>query len=167
MLESSSVDTSSVIGLIRHLLSSVSTGTEGGATAEEIGCILWDLSAGENISKSMVIDGRMLDVVEAIFHAQLSLDTHDSRILEICMGIMGNLATSEELAGSIAGAQTLLDTITGHMMFLDDTPVLSELCRLASVALRKQVRTSTLPLYALMVSPFQPPVPGACMQSRS
>ncbi|GAB2274670.1 hypothetical protein Dimus_009441 [Dionaea muscipula] len=95
---------------------------------EESGCVLWDLAANKSHAEFMV-ENLVLEVLLA------NLTTSDSvRITEINVGIIGNLACHEVPMKKIISTNGLVEAIVDQV-FLDDTPCLSETCRLVSLGL--------------------------------
>lgn len=96
------------------------------ANWEEFGCTLWDLAANETHAELMV-QNFILDVLLA----NLTV-SHTSRVKEICLGIVGNLACHEVSRKQIAAKTGLIDAIVDHL-FLDDTSCLCEVFRLITL----------------------------------
>jgi len=74
---------------------------------EEAGCVLWDLAANPDHAKFM----------------------------EICLGIMGNLACHAVLERAMVATIGLVQMVV-QQLFFEDSPTLSETCRLLSAGLR-------------------------------
>ncbi|KAM0889455.1 hypothetical protein ACQ4PT_027693 [Festuca glaucescens] len=96
---------------------------------EECGCILWDLAASEPQAEHM-IDNSVLEVLLENLRVADS-----SRVKEVCLGIMGNLACHESLVDAICLEKGLITTVV-NQLFLDDVKCLSETFRLLAAALR-------------------------------
>ncbi|GAB2234803.1 hypothetical protein Droror1_Dr00004069 [Drosera rotundifolia] len=122
------------IGNIDHLRSpkSQATGVESRLAREEVweesGCILWDLAANKSHAEFMV-ENLVLEVLLANL-----LTSNSVRITEISMGIIGNLACHEGLMKKMISTNGLVEAILDQL-FLDDTPCLSETCRLLGLGL--------------------------------
>lgn len=103
------------------------------STLEEVwegnGCILWDLAASQTHAELMV-ENLVLDVLLANFTVSQS-----TRVREICLGILGNVACHEVLMKSIVSTKGLIDAIVDQL-FLDDTQCLCEACRFLSLAIQ-------------------------------
>ncbi|KAJ4910942.1 ARM repeat superfamily protein [Raphanus sativus] len=95
---------------------------------EEHGCVLWDLAANETHAELMV-----QNLILQVLNANLLVST-SSRIREICLGIIGNLACHEALLKHIEFTSGLVNTLVGQL-FLDDTQSLTELCRILTTGL--------------------------------
>ncbi|GJN23717.1 hypothetical protein PR202_gb11388 [Eleusine coracana subsp. coracana] len=80
---------------------------------EESGCILWDLAASKP----------------------------QAELMEICLGIMGNLACHESLVNAMSLQNGLIATVVDQL-FLDDSACLSETFRLLSAVLRSSASVS-------------------------
>ncbi|KAL6516727.1 hypothetical protein OROGR_020032 [Orobanche gracilis] len=98
-------------------------------TWEECGCILWDLSASEDHAQFMV-QNLILDVLLA----NLVVSQY-SRITEISLGIIGNLACHEMTRKQIASRNELVRVIVEQLL-LDDVPCLCEVCRVLTLCLQ-------------------------------
>ncbi|TVU45658.1 hypothetical protein EJB05_05150 [Eragrostis curvula] len=96
---------------------------------EESGCILWDLAASKPQAELM-----MNNLVLEVLLANLQV-TQSSRVKEICLGIMGNLACHESLVNAMSLQNSLIATIVDQL-FLDDSACLSETFRLLSAVLQ-------------------------------
>ncbi|KAM0859901.1 hypothetical protein ACQ4PT_046869 [Festuca glaucescens] len=96
---------------------------------EDCGCILWDLAASEPQAEHM-IDNSVLEVLLENLRVADS-----SRVKEVCLGIMGNLACHESLVDAICLEKGLITTVV-NQLFLDDVKCLSETFRLLAAALR-------------------------------
>ncbi|PON98747.1 Armadillo-type fold containing protein [Trema orientale] len=105
---------------------SVSLGEEAW---EEYGCTLWDLSATKTHAE-MMVENLLLEVLSANLMVQQSM-----RAIEICLGIIGNLACHEVPLKHIVSTNGLTDLIV-NQLFVDDTQCLCEACRLFSLGLR-------------------------------
>ncbi|KAL3616066.1 hypothetical protein CASFOL_040360 [Castilleja foliolosa] len=101
-------------------------------TWEECGCILWDLAASEDHAQFMV-QNLILDVLLANLVVSQS-----SRITEISLGIIGNLACHEIPRNQIASKNGLVRAIVEQLL-LDDIPCLGEACRLLTLCLQGSV----------------------------
>ncbi|KAK6163439.1 hypothetical protein DH2020_000303 [Rehmannia glutinosa] len=97
-------------------------------TWEECGCILWDLAASEDHAQFMV-QKFILDVLLANL-----VVSQPSRITEISLGIIGNLACHEISRKQIASTNGLVGAIVEQLL-LDDVPCLCEACRLMRIFL--------------------------------
>ncbi|KAF3333028.1 protein saal1 [Carex littledalei] len=136
--DSTTVDPSYVISLIRQLLPPHLDKEKAPATEEnlgkeetweECGCILWDLAAAK-IQAELMVDNFILDVLLANLHASKS-----PRIKEICLGIIGNLACHESLASKLSSLEGLIETVV-QQLFLDDSCCLTEAFRLLEAAIQ-------------------------------
>ncbi|KAH7561157.1 hypothetical protein JRO89_XS10G0181200 [Xanthoceras sorbifolium] len=96
---------------------------------EEYGCILWDLAASRDHAELMV-QNLVLDVLLANLTVSQSV-----RVMEISLGIIGNLACHEVLMKHIVSTNGLIGTIVDQL-FLDDTQCLIEACRLLTSGLQ-------------------------------
>ncbi|XP_042509902.1 uncharacterized protein LOC122085508 isoform X2 [Macadamia integrifolia] len=103
--------------------------SSGEATWEEYGCILWDLSATRTHAEFMV-KNLILEVLLATLTVSVS-----SRVKEISLGILANLACHEVPLAHIVSTQGLLETVFDQL-FIDDTPCLSETLRLLTLGLQ-------------------------------
>ncbi|KAK6936141.1 hypothetical protein RJ641_033171, partial [Dillenia turbinata] len=108
-------------------------------TWEECGCILWDLAANKDHAEFMV-QNLVLEVLSASLMVSKSARATVRLIsavtsLEISLGILGNLACHEVPGKLIASTNGLIGIIVDQL-FLDDTPCLSEACRLLSLGLQ-------------------------------
>ncbi|KAL2485618.1 ARM repeat superfamily protein [Abeliophyllum distichum] len=101
----------------------------GEETWEECGCILWDLAASEDHAEFMV-QNLILEVLLATLVVSQS-----SRITEISLGIIGNLACHETPRKQIASTNGLVKVIVDQL-FLDDVPCLCEACRSITLCLQ-------------------------------
>ncbi|KAJ4769457.1 ARM repeat superfamily protein [Rhynchospora pubera] len=142
--DSTTVDPSYVISLIRQLLpsdldkektSASEEKTEKEEPWEESGCILWDLAAAK-IQAKVMVDNFILDVLLANLHASKS-----PRIKEICLGIVGNLACHESLSCKLSSQEGLIETVV-QQLFLDDSSCLTEALRLLEAAIQTSVYAS-------------------------
>uniref|UniRef100_A0ACD6A7T9 Uncharacterized protein n=1 Tax=Avena sativa TaxID=4498 RepID=A0ACD6A7T9_AVESA len=102
---------------------------------EECGCILWDLAASEPQAELM-IDNAVLEVLLENLRV-----TDSSRVKEVCLGIMGNLACHESLVDAICLEKGLIATVV-QQLFLDDVNCLSETFRFLSAILRSTASVS-------------------------
>ncbi|KAK4409027.1 protein saal1 [Sesamum angolense] len=106
---------------------------QAGSTREEIweecGCILWDLAASEDHAQFMV-ENLILEVLLANLVVSQS-----SRITEISLGIIGNLACHEMSRKKIASTNGLVGVIVEQLL-LDDVPCLCESCRVLTLCLQ-------------------------------
>ncbi|XP_051113593.1 uncharacterized protein LOC127239467 isoform X2 [Andrographis paniculata] len=98
-------------------------------TWEECGCVLWDLAAGEDHAQFM-IQNLILEVLLANLVVSQS-----SRITEISLGIIGNLACHEATRKQIASTNGLVKVIVEQLL-LDDVPCLCEACRVLTLCLQ-------------------------------
>ncbi|KAK9279560.1 hypothetical protein L1049_013239 [Liquidambar formosana] len=96
---------------------------------EEYGCILWDLAASRTHAEFMV-QNLLLEVLLANLTISQSV-----RIMEISLGIIGNLACHEVPRKQIVATNGLIEIIVDQL-FLDDTPCLCEVCRLLTLGLQ-------------------------------
>ncbi|GER39713.1 ARM repeat superfamily protein [Striga asiatica] len=144
---STTVDPSYVISLIRKLVPKTGTpASEREAEAEnygdqtkcvsalertweECGCVLWDLAATGDHAQFMV-QNLILDVLLANLVVPQS-----SRITEISLGIIGNLACHEISCKQIALTNGLVQVIVEQLL-LDDVPCLCEACRVLTLCLQ-------------------------------
>lgn len=95
---------------------------------EEYGCILWDLSASKSHAELMV-QNLVLEVLSANLMVSQSV-----RVMEIVLGIIGNLACHEVPMKHIVDKSGLI-TIIVNQLFLDDAQCLCEVCRLLDAGL--------------------------------
>lgn len=102
-------------------------------TWEEYGCILWDLAASSTQAEVMV-----RNLVLEVLLANL-LVSQSTRVTEICLGIIGNLACHEISRKYLVSTDGLMETIL-HQLFLDDTPCLCEVFRLLTLGLQGSER---------------------------
>ncbi|VAH95656.1 unnamed protein product [Triticum turgidum subsp. durum] len=86
---------------------------------EECGCILWDLAASEPQAELMINNL----VIEVLLENLRTANS--SRVKEICLGIMGNLACHESVVAAISLKKGLIATVV-EQLFLDDVKCLSE-----------------------------------------
>lgn len=96
---------------------------------EEAGCVLWDLAANPDHAKFMV-QNHLLDVLLAMLSVLIP-----DRMREICLGIMGNLACHAVLERAMVATIGLVQMVV-QQLFFEDSPTLSETCRLLSAGLR-------------------------------
>ncbi|XP_038901476.1 uncharacterized protein LOC120088329 isoform X2 [Benincasa hispida] len=96
---------------------------------EEYGCILWDLSASKSHAELMV-QNFVLEVLSANLMVSQSV-----RVMEISLGIIGNLACHEVPMKHIVTKSGLITTIV-NQLFLDDAQCLCEVCRLLNAGLQ-------------------------------
>lgn len=96
---------------------------------EEAGCVLWDLAADPDHAKFMV-ENHLLDVLLAMLSVLIP-----DRMREICLGIMGNLACHAVLERAMVATIGLVQMVV-QQLFFEDSPTLSETCRLLSAGLR-------------------------------
>lgn len=96
---------------------------------EECGCILWDLSASKSHAELMV-QNLVLEVLSANLMVSQSV-----RVMEISLGIIGNLACHEVPMKHIVTKCGLITTIV-NQLFLDDAQCLCEVCRLLDAGLQ-------------------------------
>ncbi|KAK2643508.1 hypothetical protein Ddye_025271 [Dipteronia dyeriana] len=96
---------------------------------EEYGCILWDLAASRDHAELMV-QNLVLEVLLANLTVSESL-----RVMEISLGIIGNLACHEVLMKHIVSTNGLIGMIVDQL-FLDDTQCLVEACWLLTLGLQ-------------------------------
>ncbi|XP_073108239.1 uncharacterized protein [Elaeis guineensis] len=96
---------------------------------EDCGCTLWDLSASRTQAEFMV-NNLILEVLLANIRVSKS-----SRVTEICLGIIGNLACHEVLSNAIVSKGGLIETVV-EQLFLDDSTCLSETFRLLAAGLQ-------------------------------
>lgn len=104
-------------------------GSVGEQTWEECGCILWDLAASEDHAQFMV-----QNLILEVLLASLTV-SRSSRITEISLGIIGNLACHEISREHIASVNGLVGAIV-EQLFLDDVPCLCEACRVLSLCVQ-------------------------------
>ncbi|KAL3850351.1 hypothetical protein ACJIZ3_012233 [Penstemon smallii] len=104
-------------------------GSKREETWEECGCILWDLAASEDHAQLMV-QNFIYDVLLANLVVSQS-----SRITEISLGIIGNLACHEISRKQIASTNGLVRVIVDQL-FQDDVPCLCEACRVVTLCLQ-------------------------------
>lgn len=102
---------------------------------EECGCILWDLAASKPQAELMM-NNLVLEVLLANLHV-----TESTRVKEICLGIMGNLACHESLVSAISLHNGLTATVVDQL-FLDDSACLSETFRFLAAVLRSSASVS-------------------------
>ncbi|CAN4100735.1 unnamed protein product [Withania somnifera] len=93
---------------------------------EEFGCILWDLAASKTHAEFMV-ENFTLEVLLATLMVSRS-----SRITEISLGIIGNLACHDVPRKKITSMNGLIGAVL-QQLFLDDTTCLCEACRLITL----------------------------------
>lgn len=96
---------------------------------EEAGCVLWDLAANPDHAKFMV-ENHLLDVLLPMLSVLIP-----DRMREICLGIMGNLACHAVLERAMVATIGLVQMVV-QQLFFEDSPTLSETCRLLSAGLR-------------------------------
>ncbi|XP_037422444.1 protein saal1-like [Triticum dicoccoides] len=102
---------------------------------EECGCILWDLAASEPQAELMINNL----VIEVLLENLRTANS--SRVKEICLGIMGNLACHESVVAAISLKKGLIATVV-EQLFLDDVKCLSETFRLLAAILRSSAFVS-------------------------
>ncbi|XP_048569186.1 protein saal1 [Triticum urartu] len=102
---------------------------------EECGCILWDLAASEPQAELMINNLVIEVLLENLCMA------NSSRVKEICLGIMGNLACHESVVAAISLKKGLIATVV-EQLFLDDVKCLSETFRLLAAILRSSAFVS-------------------------
>ncbi|KAH6773085.1 hypothetical protein C2S52_004061 [Perilla frutescens var. hirtella] len=96
---------------------------------EECGCILWDLAASEDHAQFMV-----QNLILEVLLASLTV-SRSSRMTEISLGIIGNIACQEDSRKHIASVNCLVGVIV-EQLFQDDVSCLCEACRVLTVCLR-------------------------------
>ncbi|XP_052206888.1 uncharacterized protein LOC127811213 isoform X2 [Diospyros lotus] len=96
---------------------------------EEYGCILWDLAANKTHAEFMV-QNLVLEVLLANLMVPPSV-----RIMEIILGILGNLVCHEASCRQIPATGGLIEVIVDQL-FLDDTPCLCEAFRVLTLGLQ-------------------------------
>ncbi|KAL8057749.1 hypothetical protein ABFX02_04G204100 [Erythranthe guttata] len=101
----------------------------GEETWEEGGCILWDLAASEDHAQFMV-----QNLILEVLSANLAV-SQSSRITEIGLGIIGNLACHEIPRKQIASTKGLVGVVVEQLL-LDDVPCLCEACRVLTLCLQ-------------------------------
>ncbi|KAK2980066.1 hypothetical protein RJ640_028795 [Escallonia rubra] len=99
------------------------------ASWEEYGCILWDLAASKSHAELMV-----QNLVLEVLLASLMV-SESTRVTEIGLGIIGNLACHEVPRKCLGSRKELADTIVDQF-FIDDTPCLCEVFRLLPLCLQ-------------------------------
>ncbi|KAG8387563.1 hypothetical protein BUALT_Bualt02G0034400 [Buddleja alternifolia] len=104
-------------------------GSAGEEIWEECGCIIWDLAASEDHAGFMV-QNLILEVLLANLMVSQS-----SRITEISLGIIGNLACHEVPRKQIASTDRLVRALVDQLL-LDDVPCLCEACRVLTLCLQ-------------------------------
>ncbi|CAH8320175.1 unnamed protein product [Eruca vesicaria subsp. sativa] len=87
-----------------------STSQEKDKAWEDHGCVLWDLAASSTHAELMV-----QNLILQVLHANL-LVTTSSRIREICLGIIGNLACHEGLLKHIESTSGLVNILVGQFI---------------------------------------------------
>ncbi|GLJ12011.1 hypothetical protein SUGI_0181970 [Cryptomeria japonica] len=98
---------------------------------EEAGCVLWDLAANPSHAEFMV-ENHVLDVLVAMLRISVP-----DRMREICLGIMGNLACHAVPERAMVTTNGLVQIVV-QQLFLNDSPSLSEICRLLSAGLHSE-----------------------------
>ncbi|CAH2072135.1 unnamed protein product [Thlaspi arvense] len=92
----------------------VSSCREGWSSMEEAwedhGCVLWDLAASRTHAELMV-----QNLILEVLHANLMV-SKSTRIREICLGIIGNLACHEGLLKRIESTTGLVNVLVGQMI---------------------------------------------------
>ncbi|XP_054815498.1 uncharacterized protein LOC129315650 isoform X2 [Prosopis cineraria] len=96
---------------------------------EEYGCILWDLAASK-MHAELMVENLILEVIFANLMVCKS-----QRVIEIVIGICGNLACHEVPMKHIVLTNGLIEIIVDKL-FLDDPQCLCEICRLLTVGLQ-------------------------------
>ncbi|KAL2634919.1 hypothetical protein R1flu_006398 [Riccia fluitans] len=99
---------------------------------EEAGCVLWDLAATESHANFMV-ENHVLEVLSTVL-----CTPHSDRMREICLGIFGNLACHAGPVKAVLTVEGLIPTLV-EQLFVEDTPSLTEACRLLSAGLHSEV----------------------------
>jgi hypothetical protein len=81
------------------------------------------------------------DAIDAAAEAEQRYQRQRERVMEICAGVVANLASHAHLAVTLAQEHpSLVELLTeGLLLCSSSTPILCELCRLGSVALRMPV----------------------------
>lgn len=102
---------------------------------EEAGCVLWDLAANPAHAKFMV-ENHLLDVLLAMLSVLIP-----DRMREICLGIMGNLACHAVPERAMVATNGLVQMVV-RQLFFEDSPSLSETCRLLSAGMRSEETVS-------------------------
>lgn len=92
----------------------------------ETGRILWDLSGSPEYSE-ILYQNYMIDVILQL----LSNPNHTSELREICVGILGNMATSHY--NELSKNDVLLNFVVEQLLPTEDVYVLSETLRFLSV----------------------------------
>ncbi|KAI4304716.1 hypothetical protein MLD38_040191 [Melastoma candidum] len=96
---------------------------------EKCGCMLWDLASSQNHAELMVEN-----LVLEVLLANLML-SKSARVIEICLGTIGNLACHEGLMKSIISTEGLIGAVV-EQLFSDDTQCLCEAFRLLTLGLQ-------------------------------
>ena len=136
------------------------------ATRESAGCVLWDLSGSETTARLLVYRCSLLEIIEAVLEAEILLaEAMDTRVVEICLGILANLYAWQGLpalilsggppgkvlegggaCGSAEGDCERAPTLPRLVLWsilpsgISDIGCLSELFRLVCFALTTEVR---------------------------
>ncbi|CAI9099207.1 OLC1v1035992C1 [Oldenlandia corymbosa var. corymbosa] len=99
------------------------------AAWEEHGCTLWDLAASETHAELMV-ENLILEVIMANLKVSQSV-----RIIEISLGIMGNLACHDVSRKKMSATNGLIETVVDKL-FLNDSRCLCEAFRLLTLSVQ-------------------------------
>lgn len=120
------------IALLRDFLS-VAGHHEPTLGWEAAGEELWDASASAEDAALQVQHG-VPAVLQTVVRAVLDRphEAHGARVIEICMGVMANLASHSELCSQLLRQQGLAALVVDRVLWQNDAAVLSEACRLAS-----------------------------------
>ncbi|KAK9821706.1 hypothetical protein WJX74_010917 [Apatococcus lobatus] len=108
---------------------------------EDAGCILWDLSTSEG-SAEFLIRHQLLELLPLVL--QDALSSGKLRLVEILIGVLGNLACHTTALQQLSQTPSILQEVTREVMWLEDPACLSEACRLVSTAIMAESRTPWL-----------------------
>ena len=108
-------------------------------SAEEAGCLLWDLSASAE-QADLLCKNMLLDVAPLVLRAAYTSGSMDGQMdvrrCEIALGILGNIVCHAALAEQVAASSSVVDAVADGLLCLTDPASLSEACRLLSVAVQ-------------------------------
>lgn len=101
---------------------------------EEAGCLVWDAAAMPDDAEYLVQE---LPELAGLLAATLasSAAAERWRALEICLGIVGNLASHTAPKRRLLQHQGLPELLVDRLLWLDDAPSLAECCRCLATVL--------------------------------
>ena len=149
------LDPAYVIGLLRAFLPSPlhSSNTPGhpdslGAettvlpsSREQAGEELWDLAASSSHA-SLLVTLQLVSYAPAL--VQEALQREDVRLVELTLGILGNLSCHGSTVAAVADSTEIRQLMMEALMELEDAAALTEACRLASSCISQHASAELL-----------------------